>query len=52
VLTAKAMTASDKKRLHGRVASVADKGDFSAAGLVDLVRKASDEQMPSGSSTS
>jgi signal transduction histidine kinase/DNA-binding response OmpR family regulator len=52
VLTAKAMTASDKKRLHGRVASVADKGDFSAAGLVDLVRKASDAQMPSGSSTS
>jgi signal transduction histidine kinase/DNA-binding response OmpR family regulator len=52
VLTAKAMTASDKKRLQGRVASVADKGDFSAAGLVDLVRKASDVQMSSGSSTS
>jgi signal transduction histidine kinase/CheY-like chemotaxis protein len=40
VLTAKAMTPEDKKRLHGRVAAVSEKGDFSARTLVDLVRRA------------
>jgi CheY-like chemotaxis protein len=40
VLTAKAMTPEDKKRLHGRVSAVSEKGDFTATALVDLVRRA------------
>jgi CheY-like chemotaxis protein len=48
VLTAKSMTPEDKKKLHGRVAAVSEKGDFSATALVDLVRRASEAQTKFG----
>ena len=47
VLTAKAMTASERNRLRGRISYVAQKGDFSPAVLVDLVRRATSNHLPS-----
>jgi signal transduction histidine kinase/DNA-binding response OmpR family regulator len=40
VLTAKALDPAEKDRLRGRISYVAHKGDFSPALLVDLVRRA------------
>ena len=39
VLTAKAMTGADKRRLNGRISFLANKGEFDRAALVDLVRR-------------
>jgi signal transduction histidine kinase/DNA-binding response OmpR family regulator len=40
VLTAKELSATDKERLTGRISSVAQKGDFDQAQLIELVRRA------------
>jgi signal transduction histidine kinase/DNA-binding response OmpR family regulator len=40
ILTSKTMTPSDKARLQGQISYVAGKGEFDAAILVDLVRRA------------
>jgi CheY-like chemotaxis protein len=47
VLTAKALSPSDKERLTGRISYVAQKGDFDQAHLVDLVRRAAANHLAS-----
>jgi CheY-like chemotaxis protein len=39
ILTAKAMTSADKRRLNGQISFLANKGEFDRAALVDLVRR-------------
>jgi CheY-like chemotaxis protein len=39
ILTSKTMTAEDKARLNGQISYLAEKGQFSPAAFVDLVRR-------------
>ena len=39
ILTAKAMTDEDKTRLNGQISYLAEKGQFSPAAFVELVRR-------------
>ncbi len=39
VLTARSLTEAEKKRLHGQISHLAQKGDFDRAGFLELVRR-------------
>jgi hypothetical protein len=46
------MTPADKARLQGQISNVASKGEFDAAVLIDLIRRAGSPAAASASETS
>jgi CheY-like chemotaxis protein len=52
VLTSKTMTPADKARLQGQISYVASKGEFDAAVLIDLIRRAGSPAAASASESS